>query len=67
MLQKIKQSADYLRQILREEYSIGIVLGSGLGGLVNSMSVDYTIPYSEIPNFPVSTVKGHSGNLLAGM
>lgn len=66
MLQKIKQSADYLKQILRDDYTIGIVLGSGLGGLVNSMSIDYKIPYSEIPNFPVSTVKGHSGNLLAG-
>lgn len=66
MLQKIEQSVDYLKQILRQEYAVGVVLGSGLGGLVGAMTVEHTIPYSEIPNFPVSTVKGHSGNLLAG-
>lgn len=45
---------------------IGIILGSGLGGLVNEIEVDYAIPYSEILNFPVSTVKGHSGKLIFG-
>jgi purine-nucleoside phosphorylase len=42
------------------------VLGSGLGGLANGITVEYTIPYSEIPNFPVSTVKGHQSQLLFG-
>ncbi len=45
---------------------IGIVLGSGLGGLANGIDVVCAIPYSEIPNFPVSTVKGHKGQLLFG-
>ena len=45
---------------------IGIVLGSGLGGLANGITVQHTLPYSEIPNFPVSTVKGHKGQLLFG-
>lgn len=66
MLQKIEQSVDFLKARLPEDYRVGIVLGSGLGGLVSAMTVEHTIPYSEIPNFPVSTVKGHSGNLLAG-
>ena len=35
---------------------VGVVLGSGLGGLANGITVEYAIPYSEIPNFPVSTV-----------
>jgi purine-nucleoside phosphorylase len=46
--------------------SVGIILGSGLGGLVDEIKVDHSIPYSEIPNFPVSTVKGHTGKLIFG-
>src|SRR6478735_3144003 len=45
---------------------VGIILGTGLGGLVKEISVEFTIPYSEIPNFPVSTVEGHSGKLIFG-
>lgn len=66
MLRKIEESVNYLRTLLKGEYDAGIILGSGLGGLVNAMDVESKIPYSEIPNFPLSTVKGHSGNLLAG-
>lgn len=66
MLQRIIESVEYLQSKLTGEYHVGIILGSGLGGLVKAMNIEQTIPYSEIPNFPVSTVKGHSGNLLAG-
>ncbi|MBP3419852.1 MAG: purine-nucleoside phosphorylase [Marinifilaceae bacterium] len=66
MLRKIEESVNYLRTLLNGEYDAAIILGSGLGGLVNAMDVECKIPYSEIPNFPLSTVKGHSGNLLAG-
>ena len=45
---------------------IGIVLGSGLGGLADCITVQHAISYSEIPNFPVSTVEGHKGQLLFG-
>ncbi|GAA4821835.1 purine-nucleoside phosphorylase [Algivirga pacifica] len=44
----------------------GIVLGTGLGGLVEDVEIQYTIPYEEIPYFPVSTVESHSGKLLLG-
>jgi purine-nucleoside phosphorylase len=44
----------------------GIILGSGLGGLVNDLDVELSLPYEEIPHFPVSTVKGHGGKLLFG-
>lgn len=45
---------------------IGIVLGSGLGGLAEGISIQHAISYSEIPNFPISTVEGHKGQLLFG-
>jgi purine-nucleoside phosphorylase len=45
---------------------IGIILGTGLGGLVKEISAEFVLPYEEIPNFPVSTVEGHSGKLIFG-
>jgi purine-nucleoside phosphorylase len=44
----------------------GIILGTGLGGLVKEITVEFAIPYNEIPNFPVSTVEGHNGKLIFG-
>ena len=48
------------------EPEVGIILGTGLGGLVEHIEVVEAIPYAEIPNFPVSTVEGHSGKLIFG-
>ena len=45
---------------------VGIILGTGLGGLVKEITVEYVLPYESIPNFPVSTVEGHSGKLIFG-
>jgi len=45
---------------------VGIILGTGLGGLVKEITAEYEIPYSEIPNFAQSTVEGHSGRLILG-
>jgi len=45
---------------------VGIILGTGLGGLVKEIKAEYVIPYEEIPNFPISTVEGHSGKLIFG-
>ncbi|MBS1638312.1 MAG: purine-nucleoside phosphorylase [Bacteroidetes bacterium] len=45
---------------------IGIILGTGLGGLTKEISVAHVLPYESIPNFPVSTVEGHSGKLILG-
>ena len=66
MLEKIKQTADYLRGRAGELPKIGIILGTGLGTLVDHIENAIYIPYSEIPNFPVSTVQGHKGNLIFG-
>lgn len=67
MLEKIKDSANYISRYLEgEKYSIGIILGTGLGELGQSIEIKHTIPYAAIPHFPVSTVQGHKGNLLIG-
>ena len=66
MLQIIKETADYLRGRIDEIPSTAIILGTGLGDLVDHMTDKIYIPYSEIPNFPISTVEGHSGNLIFG-
>ncbi|MEO8712606.1 MAG: purine-nucleoside phosphorylase, partial [Parafilimonas sp.] len=46
--------------------SVGIVLGTGLHQLLNYVDVEQTIAYADIPNFPVSTVESHKGNLIYG-
>jgi purine-nucleoside phosphorylase len=66
MLDKIKETADFLKAQITIEPEIGIILGTGLGGLVNEIERLHTIPYATIPNFPVSTVDGHNGQLILG-
>ena len=66
MLEKIKETAEYIKSRVNELPKTAIVLGTGLGELVNHIEISTVIPYSEIPNFPVSTVEGHSGKLIFG-
>ncbi|WP_289763917.1 purine-nucleoside phosphorylase [Paramuribaculum intestinale] len=66
MLEKIKQTADFLRSKIDDMPKLAIILGTGLGPLADMIENKTVIPYSEIPNFPVSTVEGHSGNLIFG-
>ncbi len=66
MLEKIHQTADFLKALLPELPETGIILGSGLGDLVNDIEIVKEIPYAGIPNFPLSTVEGHSGKLIFG-
>ena len=63
----IKASAEYIKGRTVFEPEVGIILGTGLGGLVEHIEIVDAIPYSEIPNFPVSTVEGHSGKLIFGL
>jgi len=51
---------------VKGEHTIGIILGTGLGELGKSIEIEHAIPYMTIPNFPVSTVQGHRGELLIG-
>ncbi len=66
MLNKITETADYIKSKVTDIPKIAIILGTGLGTLVDSIENAIFIPYSEIPNFPISTVEGHSGNLIFG-
>ena len=66
MIDKIKATADYLKSKVSEVPQTAIILGTGLGALVDHIEEKKYIPYNEIPNFPVSTVEGHSGNLIFG-
>ncbi|MCH5319297.1 MAG: purine-nucleoside phosphorylase [Paramuribaculum sp.] len=66
MIEKIKETADYIRSRNIEIPDVAVILGTGLGALVDFISDKIAIPYTELPNFPVSTVEGHSGNLIFG-
>ncbi len=66
MLEKIKETAQYLQNRLQYIPKVGIVLGTGLGELATQITDRQEIPYHEIPNFPISTVEGHSGKLIIG-
>lgn len=63
---KVKESAEYVESRCGEKPSIGIILGSGLGSLVDVMEDKTVIPYKDIPGFPQSHVAGHAGNLVIG-
>ncbi len=66
MQQKIIESVEYLKKKIKGNYKVGIILGTGLGGLVKEIQIEEVIEYSTIPNFPVSTVEFHKGNLIFG-
>jgi purine-nucleoside phosphorylase len=66
MLEKIRQTASYIVEKTGFRAEIGIILGTGLGGLVKEIDIESTLDYRDIPNFPVSTVEGHAGRLIFG-
>ena len=66
MLKKIKESAEFLEKKTNCHPQVGIILGTGLGGLVSEIEIEHSISYEDIPNFPLSTVEGHSGRLIFG-
>lgn len=66
MLEKIRETADFLKSRLNHAPKVGMITGTGLGALTERISADFRLPYEEIPNFPSSTVEGHKGVLAAG-
>jgi purine-nucleoside phosphorylase len=63
---QIIEARDYIQARTRIKPELALVLGSGLGDLVDEVVVDAEFPYHEIPNFAVSTVEGHAGKLVLG-
>ena len=66
MLEKIQETANFLRSKMHTQPETAIILGTGLGSLVHEITDAYEISYKDIPNFPISTVEGHSGKLIFG-
>ncbi|MCH5228920.1 MAG: purine-nucleoside phosphorylase [Muribaculaceae bacterium] len=65
-LEKIAEAADFLKSRVKKIPDIAIILGTGLGDLINYISDSIAIDYKDIPYFPISTVEGHSGRLIFG-
>ena len=65
-MEKINEAVKYIQSVYTGKPLVGIVLGSGLGSFTNEIKIEKEISYSDIPHFPVSTVKGHSGKLIFG-
>jgi purine-nucleoside phosphorylase len=66
MFEKVQETVEFINDRINYNPEYGIILGSGLGGFTNDINVEYILSYSEIPNFPVSTVQGHKGALVFG-
>ena len=66
MYTRIQETASWLKQRMTTNPETAIILGTGLGQLASEITDTYEFPYSEIPNFPVSTVEGHAGKLIFG-
>ena len=66
MWNQVQKTADFIKSKTNFSPEYAVILGSGLGSFVEDISVEFTLPYGEIPNFPVSTVEGHGGALVFG-
>ena len=67
MWEQVQETVSYIKEKTNFSPEYGIILGSGLGGFTDDIQIEFTLPYTEIPNFPVSTVQGHKGALVFGM
>ena len=66
LITKINDAIKVIKQHTEDEYSVGIILGTGLGGLVKEINVEHKIDYANLPHFPISTVESHKGKLIFG-
>ncbi|MFV8326093.1 purine-nucleoside phosphorylase [Flavobacterium sp. ZS1P14] len=66
MWKEVQQTVSFIKERIYFTPEYGVILGSGLGSFTDEMKVEFTLPYNEIPNFPISTVKGHKGALVFG-
>jgi purine-nucleoside phosphorylase len=66
MWDKVQETVSFINAKINFTPEYGVILGSGLGGFTDDIDVKFTLPYEEIPNFPISTVEGHNGALVFG-
>ena len=66
MWEQVQETISFIKEKNNFTPEYGIILGSGLGSFTDDIQVEFTLPYTEIPNFPISTVQGHKGALVFG-
>ncbi|MCJ7552778.1 MAG: purine-nucleoside phosphorylase [Ignavibacteriaceae bacterium] len=66
LLEKIKETLSVIHEKTEDDYPVGIILGTGLGGLVKEIEIEHEIDYADLPHFPLSTVESHQGRLIFG-
>lgn len=66
LMEMINETLEIIKSKTTEKYEVGIVLGTGLGGLVSEIDIMHEIDYEQLPHFPVSTVESHKGKLIFG-
>jgi len=66
MWEEVQETVKYIKEKTGFTPEYGVILGSGLGNFTDDIAIEFTLPYTEIPNFPVSTVEGHKGALVFG-
>jgi purine-nucleoside phosphorylase len=66
LMTQLQETAQFIQSKITAKADTAIILGSGLGNLSTKIETEFEIPYTSIPNFPVSTVEGHKGRLILG-
>ncbi len=66
LMTQLNETANFIKSKVNQQATTAIILGSGLGNLATKIEVDFELPYTAIPHFPVSTVEGHKGRLILG-
>lgn len=66
MWEQVQETVSFIKGKTNFTPEYGVILGSGLGSFTDDIKIEFTLPYGEIPNFPVSTVQGHKGALVFG-
>jgi len=66
LLKKIEETLKVIRKATKDNYPVGIILGTGLGGLVKEINIEHEIDYANLPHFSLSTVESHKGKLIFG-
>jgi purine-nucleoside phosphorylase len=66
MWEKVQETVNFIKEKTNFTPEFGGILGSGLGDFTDDISIEHILPYTEIPNFPISTVQGHKGSLVFG-